>query len=136
MRRLRRCFTNSYRTQLWRRSGYQRSYLYANGFARKIGKLNGWKDDDNPYILGAEGYDIESLRQIDEGFISGLLYTKPDKNHEISWEFEITCEFYDYWGLYFALRDIFHHYSVQKEILKREYRKLLKAKKQGLEVAA
>ena len=104
--------------------------------ARKIGKLKGWNDENNPYILRAEGYDLELLEKIDGTYISGLLYTKPDKKHRISWEMEMYCEFYEYWELYFAMRVIFHNYSTQKDILKREYRKLLKEKKQGLEAAA
>lgn len=103
--------------------------------AKKIGRLKGWKESDNPYLKDAYCADIRRLRKIDDyGSVWGNLYTKTNHQYASSWIIYVYCEFYDYWGLFFAIRDIFSYYARQVKRLRLEYVRLFS--KQEMEVAA
>lgn len=94
--------------------------------ARKIGGLKGWSVKNNRYIQQAIQYDINTLRSVNgDGYISGTIYSKTHHKYASSWVIYVYSEFYNYWELFFALRDIFNNYSMQKKVLECEYRKLI-----------
>lgn len=92
--------------------------------AKKIGRLKGWSEKNNPYIRAACDYDMTMLDGISNGEISGVLYMGTKHKYASSWIMHIYSGFFDYWNLFFALRDIFNHYENEKAALEMVYERL------------
>lgn len=104
--------------------------------AYKIGELKGWRGN-NKYCEEAFNYDLDALRCVDTNCcVNGTLFMKTRHKYASGWLMYIYQDFYDYWGMCFAIRDIFHHYKIRRKALEREYNKLLREKDMIMEVAA
>lgn len=102
---------------------------------KKIGILKGWKEEDNPYFNNACNDDIKKLRAVSEyGCVYGDLHTKTNHKYASAWVIYVYYDFYDYWSLFFAIRNIFRQYEKRLQSLKLEYNRLLS--EQITEVAA
>lgn len=93
---------------------------------RKIGRLKGWKEKDNPYLIDACNADIKQFRMINNnGSVYGNLYTKTNHKYASSWVLYVYSDFYDYWDLFFAIRNIFGQYKKRLQRIKLKYNRLL-----------
>lgn len=91
--------------------------------ARKIGRLVGWSNKENPYIDKALSYTISRLDKIASyGSCYGDVYSGTKHRYASSVNVYVyEEEFYDYEGLYFATNAIWHYYEKQLKKLKRVY---------------
>lgn len=94
--------------------------------ARKIGKLMGWIEENNHYIKEINNFVWKELRSVGDNYnFYEELYTGTRHKYASSLIIYVYPEFYEYWDLYFALREIFNNYSIQRKRLENEYQKLI-----------
>lgn len=89
--------------------------------AKKIGRLMGRSNKENPYIDEALTYTIKRLNEIHtDGCCDGTVYSGTNHKYASSVNVYVYEEgFYDYEGLYFAQNAIYHYYEKQLKNLKR-----------------